>query len=159
MARSLNKAMLIGNLGADPEVRTTSNGNRVAQFSLATGRSWTDAEGTSHERTEWHRVVAWGRLVDVVEAYAKKGERVYVEGEIQYRSYEDAEGVTRYVTEINARELVLLGGRGEEAAEAPRESAPTAPRARRATRAPSTEKARRSGGKRAATTAEDDLPF
>jgi single-strand DNA-binding protein len=159
MARSLNKAMLIGNLGADPEVRTTSNGNRVAQFSLATDRTWTDAEGTPHERTEWHRVVAWGRLVDVVEAYAKKGERVYVEGEIQYRSYEDAEGVTRYVTEVNARELVLLGGRGDEAVEASQESAPATPRGRKATRAPSMEKAGRSGGKRAATAAEEDLPF
>lgn len=111
MARSLNKAILIGNLGADPEVRTTGAGHRVAQLSVATNRSWTGAQGEVQERTEWHRVVVWGKLVDVVEAYLRKGERVYVEGEIQYRTYEDAEGVTRFVTEINARELFMLGGR------------------------------------------------
>jgi single-strand DNA-binding protein len=111
MSRSLNKALLIGNLGADPEVRTTTNGTRVAQFSLATNRMWTDAQGERQERTEWHRIVVWGKLVEIVEQYLRKGDRVYVEGEIQYRSYEDKEGQTRYVTEINARDLVMLGGR------------------------------------------------
>src|SRR5215216_2193651 len=116
MSRSLNRATLIGNLGADPEVRTVGTGNRVAQFSLATSRSWKDADGAPHERTDWHRVVVWGSRVEVVEQYLKKGERVYVEGEIQYRSYEDGEGVTRHVTEINAREILLLGGRDQAAA-------------------------------------------
>jgi single-strand DNA-binding protein len=111
MSRSLNKALLIGNLGADPEVRTTSNGTRVAQFSLATNRMWTDAQGERQERTEWHRVVVWGKLVEVVEQYLRKGDRVYVEGEIQYRSYEDAEGITRHTTEIHLRHLIMLGGR------------------------------------------------
>src|SRR5215218_5494894 len=87
MSRSLNRATLIGNLGADPEVRTIGTGNRVANFSLATSRAWKDADGTPHERTDWHRIVVWGARVDVVEQYLKKGERVYVEGEIQYRSY------------------------------------------------------------------------
>ena len=122
MARSLNKAILIGNLGADPEVRTTAGGHRVAQLSLATSRSWTSAQGEAQERTEWHRVVVWGKLVDVVEQYLRKGERIYVEGEIQYRSYEDSEGITRHVSEINARELFMLGGRaegGEESAPEP----------------------------------------
>lgn len=155
MARSLNKAILIGNLGADPEIRTTSSGHRVAQLSLATSRSWTNAQGEAQERTEWHRVVAWGKLVDVVEAYLSKGERVYVEGEIQYRSYEDSEGITRYVTEINARELLMLGTRGEA------ESAAAEPEAA----APAKEQPSRKGRKPAAAAApagnawEDELPF
>ena len=111
MSRSLNKALLIGNLGSDPEIRTTTDGTKVAGFAVATNRSWTDREGQSQERTEWHRVIAWSNLAEIAEQYLGKGDRVYIEGEIQYRSYEDREGVTRYVTEIRARELVMLGGR------------------------------------------------
>ncbi len=111
MSRSLNKAIIIGNLGSDPEIRTTGNGGRVAQFSVATSRKWTSNSGEQQEKTEWHRIVVWGKLVDVVEKYVKKGQQVYVEGEIQYRQYEDKEGVTKYTTEINARELMMLGGR------------------------------------------------
>lgn len=111
MSRSLNKAILIGNLGQDPEIRTTGGGQRVGQFSLATTRTWNDQSGQKQEKTEWHRVVVWGRLVDVVERYVKKGDRLYVEGEIQYRQYEDKEGVTKYTTEINLREMIMLGGR------------------------------------------------
>ena len=154
MSRSLNRATLIGNLGADPEVRTVGTGNRVAQFSLATGRSWKDADGAPHERTDWHRVVVWGSRVEVVEQYLKKGERVYVEGEIQYRSYEDGEGVTRHVTEINAREILLLGGRDQASAAAPppepaREPAPKGAGKRRTPAVAA----------RAAAYGEDDLPF
>ena len=111
MARSLNKALLIGNLGSDPEIRTTSDGMKVAGLSVATNRAWTDRDGQSQERTEWHRVVAWANLAEIAEQYLHKGDRVYIEGEIQYRSYEDRDGATRYVTEIRARELVMLGGR------------------------------------------------
>jgi single-strand DNA-binding protein len=150
MSRSLNRASLIGNLGADPEVRTTGAGTRVAQFSLATSRSWKDAEGAPQERTEWHRVVVWGPKVEVVEQYLKKGDRAFVEGEIQYRSYEDGEGVTRYVTEINARELLLLGGGREEAAPAA-EPQPPRERAHR--------ERRPAAAKPAARSLEDDLPF
>jgi single-strand DNA-binding protein len=116
VSRSLNKVTLIGNLGADPEIRTTPNGSKVAQFSLATGRQWTSASGEKQEKTEWHKCVAWnakGRgtgLADVIERYAKKGDKLYVEGEIQYRQYEDKDKQTRYVTEINVREILLLGG-------------------------------------------------
>ncbi|WKW12524.1 single-stranded DNA-binding protein [Pseudogemmatithrix spongiicola] len=116
MSRSLNKVTLIGNLGADPEIRTTPNGSKVAQFSLATGRQWTSASGEKQEKTEWHKCVAWnakGRgtgLADVIERYVKKGDKLYVEGEIQYRQYEDKDKQTRYVTEINVREILLLGG-------------------------------------------------
>ena len=123
MSRSLNKAMLIGNLGADPEVRTTNNGSRVATFSLATSRQWTGQGGEKQEKTEWHRVVCWNnkgsQLADVAEKFLKKGDRVWVEGRIEYRTWEDREKQTRYTTEIIARELILLspkgGGSGEGA--------------------------------------------
>ena len=116
MARSLNKALLIGNLGSDPEIRTIPSGARVAQFSLATSRRWNDKNGQSQEKTEWHRVVVWDKLVDIVEQYVKKGDRIYVEGEIEYRQYEK-DGVTKYSTEIRAREVLLLGGKGDGAAQ------------------------------------------
>ena len=113
MARSLNKAMLIGNVGQDPEIRTIPSGVRVAQFSVATNRRWTDKNGQQQEKTEWHRIVAWERLVEIIERYVKRGDRIYVEGEIEYRQYQDKDGVTKYATEIRAREVVLLGGKQE----------------------------------------------
>lgn len=111
MARSLNKAMIIGNLGADPEIRTTGSGTRVANFSVATSRSWKNQSGEQQEKTEWHRIVCWDKLAEIVERYLKKGNQVYIEGEIEYRSYEDKDGVTKYSTEIRAREMLMLGGR------------------------------------------------
>src|SRR5690606_14017373 len=119
MARSLNKALLIGNLGSDPEIRTTTDGTKVAGLSVATNRNWTDREGQAQERTEWHRIVVWANLAEIAEQYLSRGDRVYIEGEIQYRSYEDRDGATRYVTEIRARELVMLGGRDNAASAAP----------------------------------------
>jgi single-strand DNA-binding protein len=111
VSRSINKAILIGNLGADPEVRTTGGGTKVAEFSLATSRRWNDRSGQQQEKTEWHKIIGWSALADIAEQYLKKGDKVYIEGEIQYRSYEDKEGNTRYVTEINAKEMIMLGGR------------------------------------------------
>lgn len=115
MSRSLNKVTLIGNLGADPEVRSTSGGNRVATFSLATSRQWNGASGEKQEKTEWHRCVVWNSkvstLADIVERYLKKGDKVYVEGRIEYRQWQDKENQTRYTTEINVRELIMLSGR------------------------------------------------
>jgi single-strand DNA-binding protein len=108
---SLNKAMIIGNLGSDPEIRAIASGARVANFSVATNRKWTGRDGTQQEKTEWHRIVAWEKLADIAERFLKKGDRVYVEGEIEYRSYEDKDGVTKYITEIRARDMVMLGGR------------------------------------------------
>jgi single-strand DNA-binding protein len=113
VSRSLNKAMIIGNLGSDPEIRSTGSGTRVANFSVATSRSWTGRDGAQQEKTEWHRIVAWDKLADIAEKFLKKGDRVYVEGEIEYRSYEDKDGVTKYSTEIRAREMVMLGGARE----------------------------------------------
>ena len=116
MSRSLNKVMLIGNLGADPEVRSTNNGSRVANLSLATSRQWTDQKGEKQEKTEWHKVICWNNkgfmLADLAEKYMKKGDKVYVEGRVEYRTWEDKEKQTRYVTEIVAREIILLGSRG-----------------------------------------------
>jgi single-strand DNA-binding protein len=114
MARSLNKATLIGNVGSDPDIRTIGSGARVANFSLATSRRWNDRNGQQQEKTEWHRVVAWDKgfnLVEVVEKYVHKGDRLYVEGDIEYRTYEDKDGNTRYITEIRARDIILIGGR------------------------------------------------
>jgi single-strand DNA-binding protein len=116
MARSLNKVILIGNVGSDPEIRAVGSGSRVAQFSLATG--YRKKDGT--DVTQWHRIVVWERAnagggdpFNVVERFVKKGGKVYVEGEIEYRSYEDKDGVTKYITEIRLRELLLLDGKGE----------------------------------------------
>lgn len=121
MSRSLNKVILIGNLGADPEVRSTANGGRVANLSLATSRRWKGRSGEMEEKTEWHRIVLWNNkgsnLADLAERYCKKGDKVYVEGSIEYRSWQDREGQTRYTTEIVAREMLLLSGRGGDAGE------------------------------------------
>lgn len=120
MSRSLNKVSLIGNLGNDPEVRTTNTGSKVATFSLATSRAWNSASGEKQEKTEWHRCVTWNAkgtgLADVVEKYCKKGDKLYVEGRIEYRQWQDKDNQTRYTTEINVRELIMLsgpGGRGD----------------------------------------------
>jgi single-strand DNA-binding protein len=115
MSRSLNRVQIIGNLGADPELRTTTNGARVANLSVATSRSWNDRQGQQQEKTEWHKVIFWEKLAELCERYLKRGDRVYVEGSIEYRQYEDKEGQTRYVTEIRGREIIMLGGRGENA--------------------------------------------
>ena len=115
MSRSLNKVTLIGNLGNDPEVRSTTGGNRVATFSLATSRTWNDASGGKQEKTEWHRCVVWNtktsQLADIVERYVHKGDKLFVEGRIEYRQWQDKDGQTRYSTEINVRELIMLSGR------------------------------------------------
>jgi single-strand DNA-binding protein len=114
VSRSLNKVTLIGNLGSDPEVRSTPGGNRVATLSLATSRSWVDQSGNKQEKTEWHRCVIWNtkgsQLADIVEKYVKKGDKIYVEGRIEYRQWQDKDNQTRYSTEINVRELIMLGG-------------------------------------------------
>lgn len=116
MSRSLNKVTLIGNLGADPEVRSTTNGSRVATLSIATGRQWTTPGGEKQEKTEWHRVICWNnkgaQLADLAEKFMKKGDRIYVEGRIEYRTWEDREKQTRYTTEVIAREVILLSSRG-----------------------------------------------
>ena len=111
MSRSLNKVMLIGNVGNDPEIRATSGGARVAKVSLATNRSWSDRSGQQQEKTEWHRLTFFGRLVDIVEQWVKKGDRLYVEGRIEY-SQTEGEGGTKYWTDVVINEMVMLGSSG-----------------------------------------------
>lgn len=112
MSRSLNKVMLIGNVGNDPEIRATSSGARVAKVSLATNRSWSDRSGQQQEKTEWHRLTFFGRLVDIVEQWVKKGDRLYVEGRIEYSQTQDEQGGTRYWTDVVIQEMVMLGSSG-----------------------------------------------
>jgi single-strand DNA-binding protein len=112
MARSLNKVMLIGNLGSDPEVRTTPSGTKVAKLSLATNRAFQDRSGQQQEKTEWHRLTFFGRLADIVEQYVTKGDRLYVEGRIEYSQTQDDQGGTRYWTDIVVNEMVMLGQGG-----------------------------------------------
>ena len=110
MARSLNKVMLIGNLGKDPEVRHLENGTAVANFSIATTESYKDRNsGEIISNTDWHNVVVWRGLAEVVEKYLKKGAKVYVEGKLRTRSWQDKEGATRYTTEVVVDDLVMLG--------------------------------------------------
>jgi len=109
--KSVNKAILIGNLGKDPELRYAPNGSAVATFSLATNESWKDQQGNVQERTTWHNIVVWGKLAEIAAEYLKKGRKVYIEGRIQYRDYEDKSGNKRYVTEIVCNDLVMLSSR------------------------------------------------
>jgi single-strand DNA-binding protein len=111
---SVNKVILIGRLGRDPEVRYTPSGKAVANFSIATSEQWTNKEGTKTEQTEWHRIVAWGRTGEICGEYLKKGSLVYIEGKLQTRSWEDREGVKKYTTEVVAQVMQMLGGTGKE---------------------------------------------
>lgn len=115
MAKSLNKAQVIGNAGKDAEVRYTGTGKAVASFSVATTDSWKDkTTGQMQERTEWHNIVAWDRLAEICGEYVKKGTRLYIEGRIQNRSYDDKDGNKRYISEIVANDMMLLDGRRQE---------------------------------------------
>ena len=112
--KGVNKVILVGNLGADPETRHFNDGGAVANITLATSESWTDkSSGEKKERTEWHRVVFYRRLAEVVAEYLRKGSQVYVEGSLQTRKWQDKDGVDRYTTEIVARNMQMLGGRGD----------------------------------------------
>jgi single-strand DNA-binding protein len=114
MAKSVNKVILIGNLGKDPEVKYTPQGTPVAKFSLATNERYKDKSGEWQDRTEWHNIVAWQRLAEIVGEYVKKGSKIYVEGRLQTSSWDDKQtGEKKYRTEIVANDLVLLSGRGD----------------------------------------------
>ncbi|RME16650.1 MAG: single-stranded DNA-binding protein [Bdellovibrio sp.] len=119
----VNKVMIIGRLGADPEVKTVSSGQTVARLSVATSEAWTDKEGQRQERTEWHRVVVWGKLAELCGRYLTKGRQVFVEGRLQTRSWEDQEGQKRYTTEIVANNIQFLGAPGEAQQSGPQASA------------------------------------
>ena len=116
---SLNKVMLIGNLGKDPEVRYTQAGTAVANFSMATAERFKAKNGEYEERTEWHNVTAWGKLAEICGEYLTKGKLVYIEGRLQTRKWEDKDGKDRYTTEVVADKMVMLGGKGEKKEEKP----------------------------------------
>lgn len=113
MARGVNKVILIGNLGGDPEVRYTPSGAAVVNVNLATNESWTDRSGERQERTEWHRLVLWSKLAEIAGQYLRKGSKVFVEGRLQTRSWDDQGGQKRYTTEVVVNDLQMLDGRGE----------------------------------------------
>ena len=113
---SVNKAILVGNLGKDPEVRHLEGGVAVARFPIATSETFKDKNGEKQERTEWHNIVVWRGLAEVAEKYLKKGQSVYIEGKIRTSNYQDKEGIQRYSTEIVADNMTMLGGRGDSGA-------------------------------------------
>jgi single-strand DNA-binding protein len=119
--------MLIGNLGRDPEVRYTAGGKAVANFSLATNESWQDKDGNRQEQTEWHKIVAWGKLGEICGEYLSKGKSVYIEGRLQTRKWKDKEEKERTTTEIVALDMIMLGGRGEAPEEKGEAKAPPGP--------------------------------
>ncbi len=110
--KGVNKVILIGNLGADPEIRYTASGTAVAKLNIATNESYVDRDGNRQEQTEWHRVVAWRKLAEICGQYLSKGRQVYIEGRLRTTSYEK-DGIKRYTTEIEAREMLMLGGQGD----------------------------------------------
>lgn len=119
MAGSVNKVILVGRLGQDPEVRYTQGGTAVANLRIATDETWKDQSGERQQRTEWHTVVAWRRLAEICGQYLSKGRLVYIEGKLQTRNWQDREGNKRYSTEVQADNMVMLGGRSEEGQAAP----------------------------------------
>ena len=117
---SVNKALIIGNLGQDPEIKYTQSGSPVANLSVATSERWKDKNtGEQKEQTEWHRVVVFGRLAEIAEQYLKKGSKVFIEGKIQTRDWEDADGNKKYTTEVVAREMTMLDSRASTGARVP----------------------------------------
>jgi single-strand DNA-binding protein len=154
MAGSVNKVILLGNLGKDPEVRRLESGAAVASFPLATNESYKDRNGQQVTNTEWHNIVMWRGLAEVAERYLKKGSLIYVEGKIQTRSYQDQDGNTRYITEIVAREMSMVGGRGEgdAAGERPQNAASNEPNQ-------TTPSEKADDPISSANDVEDDLPF
>lgn len=106
---SVNKVILLGNLGRDPEIRYTQSGTAVANFTMATSERWNDPSGEKRERTEWHRIVVWGKQAEIASEYLRKGRQVYIEGSLQTREWTDRDGNKRYTTEVRAQRLQLLG--------------------------------------------------
>lgn len=115
---SINKAFIMGNLGSDPELATTQSGQSVANFNVATNEQWTDKQGNKQERTEWHRIVVWGRQAEHCKEYLSKGRTVFIEGRIQTRNWEDRDGQKRYTTEVVAQNVQFVGGPGRSQAPA-----------------------------------------
>ncbi|MGE4349123.1 MAG: single-stranded DNA-binding protein [Candidatus Berkiella sp.] len=153
MARGINKVILIGNLGADPEMRYMPSGGAVANITVATSETWKDKQsGENQERTEWHRVVFFNRLAEIVGEYLRKGSKVFIEGSLRTRKWQDQSGVDRYTTEIVAADMQMLDGRGGASAEyTPASSEHAAPR--------SSAKSQQSQTAPAHEEFDDDIPF
>lgn len=115
---TVNKVILVGRLGADPQLKFTPSGRANANFNLATNYSWKDQEGNAQEKTDWHRIVAWGKLAEVMGEWLKKGSYVYLEGRLQTRSYEDANGVKKWITEVVVTDMEMLGRKGDSGGDA-----------------------------------------
>ena len=154
MARGINKVILIGNLGADPETRAMPSGTTVANLRIATSESWRDKQtGEQQERTEWHRVALFGRLAEIAGEYLRKGSQVYIEGSLRTRKYQDKQGNERYSTEIIGSDLQMLGGRSGAAAGSPAGAAVAAGAA------PSYSEESGGGGSSRREEFDDDIPF
>src|SRR4051812_9078449 len=121
---SVNKVILVGRLGQNPEVRYTPSGAAVANFSIATNEAWTDKSGQKQEKTEWHRIVVWGKTAENCGQYLSKGRQIYVEGRLQTRQWQDKDGQTKYTTEVQAQTVQFLGGTGTSPSEGGREGSP-----------------------------------
>jgi single-strand DNA-binding protein len=149
MAKSINKVILVGRLGRDPELKYTASGVPFCRFSMATDEVWNDkGSGERQERTEWHNIVAWDRLAEICNQYLTKGRLVYIEGSLQTREWDDQEGNKRKTTEIRARDMVMLGGAGESTGGGQRRSAAAEAAAGSAPSAPGT-----------STITDEDIPF
>lgn len=159
----VNKAILVGNLGADPQLDYTKSGTARCRFNIATSEQFTDRDGQRQERTEWHKIVLWGRLAEVAGEYLRKGRQVYIEGRIQTRQYEDSEGQQKWITEIVGNEMQMLGGPrgdfdGQDAGEQPARAG-GGNRSQRGGGYGSGGPQRGQGGGMAADDNDDDLPF
>jgi single-strand DNA-binding protein len=153
MARGVNKVILIGNLGADPEVRYTSGGSAVANVTIATSSSWRDKQsGDMQDRTEWHRVVFFGRIAEIVSEYLRRGAKVYVEGSIRTRKWQDKSGADRYTTEVIGNEMQMLDSRGGS-------SAPESGKPSYASNADGASKKPNPAEAMSADDLDDDIPF
>ncbi|MEM9673003.1 MAG: single-stranded DNA-binding protein [Cyclobacteriaceae bacterium] len=157
----VNKVILVGNLGADPEIRHLESGSKVANISIATSESYTNRNGERVEQTEWHRVELWDRLADLCEKYLSKGRTVYIEGKIRTNEYQDKEGITRYDKRIRATNMTFVGGRNDEAPDTGASPAPTRSSAPSSNPAPTTSPAPAANAPSGAPSNEemDDLPF
>lgn len=161
--KDLNKVMLIGHLGADPEMRFINDGTAVTTFRVASNRTWRDADGVSHDDTEWFRIVAWDKLGEICNQYLTKGTRVYVEGRLQTRKWQDRDGQERYTTEVVANDMIILASKAEQEESDPPLEIPTTTPQRRTTpertAPPAGQAERRRRNVRSKAVSEEDLPF
>ena len=165
MARGINKVILIGNLGQDPELRYTGSGTAVCNLRLATSETYKDRDGNMVENTEWHSVVAWARLAEICGEYLKKGSKIYIEGQLQTRQWEDKDGNTRYTTEVKAREMQMLDSKGGSSGDYgddggySRNDAPQRQQPRQQSASSAQPAAANGGGDYGSFSPDDDLPF